>query len=89
MKLNGKEVCNSHAIYTTEDTAFSADSSTKWRTIEKMEECPMAIKVTKGDKISLEANYDLDAHPARKQHGGTMAEGMALFAGYFALANDA
>jgi hypothetical protein len=86
-KLNGKEVCNSQAFYSAEGVSYGADSKTGWRTIERMEECPMAMKVVKGDKISLEANYDLDLHPPRKQHGGSMAEGMALFAGFFAVEN--
>jgi hypothetical protein len=53
-----------------------------------MEECQGPIKLIKGDKISLEAYYDLDLHPPRKQHGGSMAEDMALLAGSFAMTND-
>jgi hypothetical protein len=73
-KINGKEVCASKAIYTAEGV------------ISDMEYCSPTppIKVKKGDTIKLQANYDLDLHPPRKQvdHSG-MAEQMALMAIYF------
>jgi len=71
--INGKEVCASKAKYTAAGV------------IEDMEFCspdpPIAVK--KGDILKLQANYDLDLHPARKHHHGGMAEQMALMAIYF------
>jgi hypothetical protein len=80
--INGKQVCNSRAIY------GGAVTKNTWQTIDHMEECPYRIKLAKGDKISLEAYYDLDAHPARKHQDGGMAEEMALLAGSFAIIED-
>jgi hypothetical protein len=37
-----------------------------------MQYCTSPIKVKKGDTMTLEANYDLDLHPPRMQHGGGM-----------------
>jgi len=86
-KLNRNEVCTSNAIYKS-----AANNTTKdvRRTIDHMEVCAAnaPIKLAEGDTISLTAFYDLGLYPAREQHGGAMAEGMAMFVGPFAMAND-
>lgn len=55
-----------------------------WATLSSMTACEKPIKVNKGDKIEIEAKYDLEAHPARKHAGHSMAgsgtgEVMGLF----------
>jgi hypothetical protein len=61
----------------------SADGQT-WETISNMAECYEPIKVVKGDSILLEANYDLERHPARKHNNGGMAEEMGIMSFSFA-----
>jgi hypothetical protein len=56
-------------------------------TISEMGYCFGPIKVAKGDVMELQANYDLDLHPPRMQHGGGMAEEMALMSIFFAAEN--
>jgi hypothetical protein len=56
MMVNGKEVCQSNAIY-------SKDSKHNSETIIDMTPCPDAIPLTKGDEISLQSIYDLKSHP--------------------------
>lgn len=62
--VNGQEVCNSGAIY----GGISTSSGEKG-TITAMQNCYKSIKVKKGDNVTLEANYDLELHPPRMQHG--------------------
>jgi hypothetical protein len=72
-------VCDSHAKY----GGVSTNSGAKG-TINEMGYCFGPIKVSKGDNVTLEANYDLVEHPPRMQHGGGMAEEMALMSIFFA-----
>jgi hypothetical protein len=78
-KVNNKTICDSHAIY----GGVSTNSGDKG-TISAMEYCFGPTKVVKGDIVTLEANYDLIEHPPRMQHGGGMAEEMALMSIFFA-----
>jgi hypothetical protein len=50
MHINGKLACNSTAHYTNE-------------ILTTMKECVEPIKVTRGDKIHLEAFFDHEKHP--------------------------
>jgi hypothetical protein len=64
LKLNGKEVCVSKAEYGgTGHEGFNAKGE-KWTTIRGMTTCDEPIKVIKGDKISVIANFDMEEHPA-------------------------
>jgi hypothetical protein len=71
--------------YTPPHLVLTFTITAKDGVIKDMEYCSPdpPIKVTKGDKIKLQANYDLTMHPARKTHHGGMAEQMALMAIYF------
>lgn len=62
--INGKEVCKSGATY----GGISTNSGDQG-TIAAMQYCNKPIKVKKGDVMTLEANYDLELHPPRTQHG--------------------
>lgn len=65
MRVNGKEVCNSRALYGgPEHTAVGPDGKV-WETIREMTNCHYTTKVNRGDKISVEANYDLEKYPSR------------------------
>jgi hypothetical protein len=82
-KVNGKQVCESKAIYGGAGATMSAGMGGmsghshgrytisdrdpvpgKWETIGEMTQCYGPIKVSKGDTIEMEANYDMNKHPA-------------------------
>jgi hypothetical protein len=64
VKVNDKMVCNSRAFYGGPGHVGKTSDGKTWETISDMVTCPEGVVVRKGDKISLNANYDLDAHPA-------------------------
>jgi hypothetical protein len=59
VKINGKPVCESKAVYGGKDA-----TSDGWATIGEMTPCYGPISVKKGDLMTLESNYDLEKHPA-------------------------
>jgi hypothetical protein len=61
LKLNGKQVCNSKAIYGGEKGTASVDGE-KWETIQGYKACPQPIDLKFGDQLLVEAIYDLKAH---------------------------
>jgi hypothetical protein len=61
--VNNKLACNSTATYGLAGGELVVDGR-EWKTISKMKECLEPRKVSKGDKIRLEAVYDKIAHPA-------------------------
>jgi hypothetical protein len=63
-RVNGKTACDSRALYGGPGHVGRTASGKQWETIRDMETCPEGVVVRKGDKITLNANYDLDAHPA-------------------------
>jgi Stress up-regulated Nod 19 len=81
LELNGKTICDSHAIYgqTTEEKGV------KWAVIEKMEQCTQPVKVSKGDKLRMVSFYDTEKHPPRPTetkghaHGEGEADEMGVF----------
>lgn len=88
LKINGKAICESKALYGG-DTFQSSDtlSGQKWETISKMAECHDPVKVIKNDKISVEARFDLEAHPAREMtNKGGMGEQMGTMTFMFGTA---
>ena len=74
-------MCDSHALYGGVSTNVHVGDR---GTISAMEYCFGPVKVVKGDIVTLEANYNLNEHPPRTQHGGEMAEEMALMSIFFA-----
>jgi hypothetical protein len=87
VKVNGNETCISRAEYGGLGSTRKGKDGSVWETIREMTYCPGPLRVKKGDKIELEARYDLEAHPARKQATGMMAEEMALVTFFFAADN--
>jgi hypothetical protein len=64
IKINDKMACNSRALYGGPGHVGKTSEGNPWETIGNMVTCPEGLVVKKGDKISITANYDLDAHPA-------------------------
>ncbi|KAE9967906.1 hypothetical protein EG328_007910 [Venturia inaequalis] len=77
--LNGVEVCRSGAIYSGPSTTPGDQGA-----LSAMQYCNKSIRVKKGDVMTLEANYDLELHPPRMQHGGGMAGEMGIMSIFFA-----
>ena len=61
--VNNKLACNSTAIYGLAGGELVVEGR-EWKTISKMTECLTPTKVAKGDRVRLEATYDMIAHPA-------------------------
>jgi hypothetical protein len=64
LTINGKEVCNSKAEYGGEGHTSKTADGKVWETIRTTSTCNQPIKVVKGDKLYMEAHYDLDLHPS-------------------------
>jgi hypothetical protein len=64
-KINGKEVCNSKALYGGPGHEGRSPSGEPWTMINTMEFCEsnQPIKVKKGDKLTIAGNFDLISHP--------------------------
>jgi hypothetical protein len=63
VKLNGKEVCISKAEYGGEGHSGVGEDGKPWTTIRGMTTCDQPIKVKKGDKLGIEAHFDMASHP--------------------------
>jgi hypothetical protein len=64
LKINDKVVCDSRATYGGEGHTTKTDDGKIWETIAESSYCPETIKVIKGDKIYMQANYDVSLHPS-------------------------
>jgi hypothetical protein len=64
IKINGKEQCVSKAVYGGDGATRPGLANDVWTTIRTMTYCPGPVRVRKGDKVSLEAHYDIALHPA-------------------------
>jgi hypothetical protein len=64
VKVNDKLACDSQAIYGGKGHVGTTHDGKTWQTIGDMKTCPEGVVVRKGDKISMSANYDLEAHPS-------------------------
>jgi hypothetical protein len=62
LSINGKEYCNSKALYGGKGGTLTIDGKS-WETIRQMEECNVPFPVKKGDVLKVEASYDTKAHP--------------------------
>jgi len=77
--VNGKESCSSSAVYGGTDGGLVVGDQ-KWETITAYTPCREEIQITKGDKVTMEAWYDLTKHRLRPQADDHSkdAEGMAI-----------
>jgi hypothetical protein len=64
LTINGKEVCDSRAQYGGEGHTGKTPDGHVWETIRVTSTCREPIKVIKGDKLYMEAHYDLGLHPS-------------------------
>ncbi|KAF2664955.1 hypothetical protein BT63DRAFT_464214 [Microthyrium microscopicum] len=69
LKVNDEIKCDSKALYGGEGHTTVVDGKT-WQTIRETTSCNQAIKVKKGDRIYMQANYDVELHPSREMGGG-------------------
>jgi len=73
LKVNDKVICDSKAEYGGEGHTTKTADGKVWDTIRATSMCEDPIKVKKGDKMYMQANYDVGLHPSREQatgHGG-------------------
>ena len=64
INVNGRLICDSRATYGGEKGTLKTNGGKgAWETISSISECTEAIKVTKGDNITVQAHYDLEKHP--------------------------
>jgi hypothetical protein len=61
--INDKRVCESKAVYGGPGAVRTGKDGRIWETISDMSECLKPVSVKRGDKLEIEANYDLDRHP--------------------------
>jgi len=88
LKINGITICDSKAIYGGEKGTFKTDEGQVWETVSATSECSDPVKVSKGDVVTLQTNYDLEKHPARQHTGGHgMAEEMGIMSFSFAFSS--
>jgi hypothetical protein len=64
IKINGKTICDSEVLYGGEGHITKGSDGKEHGTIKATTECEQPIKVSKGDRLSVVANYDLEQHPA-------------------------
>jgi hypothetical protein len=65
LRLNGEIICDSRAEYRAESVAGHGGSDGGMEgMISNMRECLIPVDVKKGDKLSMEAHYDMNKHPA-------------------------
>jgi len=83
-RLNGEEICNSKAEYKAAAVGSAASGhghgagGSDEGMLSGMTGCTKPVSVKKGDKMSVEAFYDVEKHPPRVHPGGGMSEAMAL-----------
>jgi hypothetical protein len=77
--INEQLECESFARYggTEQSQMVSADGK-KWETISSMSECEKPLKVKKGDKLRMVADFDTVKHPLRSS-GEMDAEEMGIY----------
>jgi hypothetical protein len=64
VKINGKEVCRSKALYGGPGHEGKNKDGTPWTIIQGTTMCDEPIQVRKGDKLDVVASFDMDKHPA-------------------------
>jgi hypothetical protein len=63
LELNGKEICDSKAVYGGDGGEGVSPSGKPWETIRQMTQCTTPIDVKKGDVVGLKTYYDTKLHP--------------------------
>jgi hypothetical protein len=63
LTINGKEICDSKAIYGGKGFEGKSADGKAWNTINHMDLCPTTIPLKRGDELVIQANYDTEKHP--------------------------
>jgi hypothetical protein len=63
LKVNDVEKCDSRALYGGEGHTTTVDGKI-WETIRETTPCTGTVRVQKGDRIYMQANYDVVLHPS-------------------------
>ena len=63
VRVNGKDKCNSQAIYGGAAATAKMEDGRVWQTISRMTHCVDPFPIARGDNITIEANYDFASHP--------------------------
>jgi hypothetical protein len=61
--INDKLACESKAAYGGPGSVRVGKDGRRWETISDMTDCLTPVSVKRGDKLEIEANYDLTKHP--------------------------
>jgi hypothetical protein len=72
--VNGKQACESAAQYGGPGSVRTTKDGRKWETISSVASCFEPIQVKKGDKVEIEAVYDIEKHPLRLSKGAKMEQ---------------
>jgi hypothetical protein len=62
--LNGKEVCDSYAVYGGPGYEHVGTDGKVWTSMSKTKGCPDLIPVHKGDKLGITSYFDFEKHPS-------------------------
>jgi hypothetical protein len=63
VKLNGNLVCDSQAQYGGPGHEGKSPEGKVWKTLASTTACKKPIKVSKGDKLAVTANFNLGKYP--------------------------
>jgi hypothetical protein len=62
LKLNGKVICDSRAVYKAENVLSGNSNGGMAGMISDMTMCLTPVDVKKADVLSMEANYNMEKH---------------------------
>src|ERR1700691_1785533 len=76
LKLDGKVVCDSKAIYGIDfsQEGKTAPNGKPWQGITEMQQCTSPVEVKKGQILQMTAYYDNVLHPPRHAADGHSGE---------------
>jgi hypothetical protein len=89
LRVAGRAACSSRAVYGGDGSQARLPDGSTWETIGRMTACEgPPLRVEKGDELSVEAVYDLAAHPQRRVAGGGDGFGDAMGTFFLIFAAD-
>jgi hypothetical protein len=78
VSVNGRNTCNSIPTYGGQKDYEAKGEGQGWETISEMSFCPQQVKLTKGDTITVTADYDIAKHPLRMNNMGNSEDVMGI-----------
>lgn len=64
IRINDQVICISKGIYGGESRSSKTQYGNLQETLSGLTDCPSLIKIKKGDRLNVAANFDLGLHPA-------------------------